>query len=278
LLLVGLISIALAGRGEEIEEHQTIRKMFAFDKGSSPEVVVDNFEGTIKATGYAGHEVQLVINETLKADSAERAQAGRREVHLEITRTNNAIQCYVDGPFRDKNGSFNFRGWKSYGYKIRHDFELKVPQQTELRLKTVDGKYIEVEKTSGKFEIENINGRISMTDVSGSGRVYALNDKVHVRFAENPGADSYFGSLNGNVDVWFQLRLSANVRLKTLNGKVFSDFPASYLPPQQPTRKSKGGKFVYKSGEFQGVRIGEGGPELKFDALNGNIRILSQEN
>ena len=29
--------------------------------------------------------------------------------------------------------------------------------------------------------------------------------------------------------------------------------------------------------EFQGVRIGEGGPELKFDAFNGNIRILSQE-
>jgi hypothetical protein len=278
LLFVCVISLALAARGEEIEEHQTIRKTFSFDDRSSPEVVVDNFEGSIRVTGYAGREVQLVINETSKADSPERAQAARREVRLDIKRTNNTIRCYVDGPFRSRDGSFNFRGWKSYGYRVRHDFELKVPLPADLRLKTVSGEEIEIEKTSGRFEIENINGEISMTGISGSGRVYALNGKVHVRFAENPAAESYFGSLNGNVEVWFQPRLSANVRLKTFNGKAFSDFPVSYLPPEQPTPRSRNGKFVYKSAEFRGVRIGEGGPELKFDAFNGNIRILSQEN
>ncbi len=277
LAFVCVMSLAFAARAEEIDERQTIRKTFGFDDASSREVVVDNFEGSIKATGYAGREVQLVISETLKADSAERAQAARRDVLLEITRTNDTIRCYVEGPFRCKDGSFNFRRWKSYGYKVRHDFELKLPQQTELRLKTVKGD-IEMEKTRGKFEIENINGGISMTGVSGSGRVYALNGRVHVRFAENPAAESYFGSLNGDVDVWFEPGFSANVRLKAFNGKVFCDFPVSYLPPEQPTQKSKGGKFVYKSGDFRGVRIGEGGPELKFDTLNGNIRILSQQN
>ena len=69
--------------------------------------------------------------------------------------------------------------------------------------------------------------------------------------------------------------MSAHARLKTFNGKAYSDFPVSYLAPDKPIRQSKDGKFIYKSGEFQGVRIGEGGPELKFDAFNGNIRILS---
>ena len=124
---------------------------------------------------------------------------------------------------------------------------------------------------------ENINGGIRMTDVSGAGRVYALNGKVRVRFTENPKADCYFGSLNGNVEVTFRPGLSANARLKTFNGKAYSDFPVSYLAADQPTKKSENGKFIYKSGEFQGVRIGEGGPELKFDAFNGNIRILNQE-
>ena len=88
-----------------------------------------------------------------------------------------------------------------------------------------------MEKTEGKFEIENINGGVRMTDIAGAGRVYALNGKVRVRFDANPGADCFFGSLNGNVEVSFRPQLSANVLLKTFNGQVYSDFPVSSLPP-----------------------------------------------
>jgi DUF4097 and DUF4098 domain-containing protein YvlB len=276
-VLCGL-AFSLLLRGGEPEEKQTIQKTFAFEEAAGArEVEVDNFEGSIQVTGYDGREVRLLVKETLEADSPERAKAARHDVRLEITQTNNAIRCYVDGPFRRRNGSVNFHGWEHYGYKVRYDFELQVPGQTGLRVKTVNGKDIEIEKTSGKFEVENINGGIRMTDVAGAGRVYALNGKVRVRFTENPTADCYFGSLNGNVEVWFRPGLSANARLKTFNGRAYSDFPVSYLPPDRPVKKSENGKFIYKSGEFQGVRIGEGGPEMKFDAFNGNIRILSGE-
>jgi hypothetical protein len=36
------------------------------------------------------------------------------------------------------------------------------------------------------------------------------------------------------------------------------------------------GKFIYKSNEWSAVRVGRGGPELSFDAFNGNIRILNR--
>jgi len=272
------LSFSFSAIGKEVEEKQTLRKTFAFDDAAGArEVEVDNFEGSIQVTGYDGREVHLVVNETLEADSQEKALEARREVRLDITQTNNTVRCYVDGPFRCRNGSISFHGWEHYGYKLRYDFELKVPQQTGLRVKTVNGRDLEIEKTSGKFDVENVNGGIRMTDVSGAGRVYALNGKVRVRFAENPRADCYFGSLNGNLEVSFRPRLSANARLKTFNGKAYSDFPVSYLAADKPMKKSENGKFVYKSGEFQGVRIGEGGPELKFDAFNGNIRILSHE-
>jgi len=277
LSVVLALSLSFSAYGKEVEEKQTLRKTIAFDAAAGArEVEVDNFEGSIRVMGYEGRELQLVVNETLEADSQEKAQAARREVRLDITQTNNSVRCYVDGPFRCRNGSTSFRGWEHYGYKLRYDFEIKLPQQTALRAKTVNGEDIAIEKTSGNFAVENINGGIQMTDVSGAGRVYALNGKVRVRFAENPRADCYFGSLNGNVEISFRPDLSANARLKTFNGKAYSDFPVSYLTADKPIRKSENGKFVYKSGEFQGVRIGEGGPELKFDAFNGNIRILSR--
>jgi hypothetical protein len=279
LSIVCALGLSFSALGKEVLEKHVIQKTFTFDDSAAGarQVEVDNFEGEIGVTGYDGQEVQLVVHETLEADSQERAEAARREVRLEMTRTNNAIRCYVDGPFRCRDGSIHFRGWQRHGYKVRYDFEVRVPRQTSLHIKTVNGKDIEVQRTSGQFEVENVNGGIRMTDVSGAGRVYALNGKVDVRFRENPAADCYFGSLNGNVEVYFRPGLSANARLKTFNGKAFSDFPVSYLPAEKPMKKTEDGKFIYKSGEFQGVRIGDGGPELKFDAFNGNIRILSRE-
>jgi len=278
LSAVCVLSLPMSMLGNEVEEKQTVQKTFVFDDArAAREVEVDNFEGSIQVTGYDGHEVRLVINETIEADSQEKAQAARREVRLDITQSNNTVRCFVDGPFRCRNGSIHFRGWEHYGYKVRHDFQLKVPQQTGLHLKTVNGEDVEIEKTSGKFEVENINGGIRMTDVSGAGRLYALNGKVRARFTANPGADCYFGSLNGNVEIAFRPQLSANVLLKTFNGQVYSDFPVSYLPSGKPTKKTKDGKFIYQSNDFFGVRVGDGGPELKFDAFNGDIRILSRE-
>jgi len=43
--------------------------------------------------------------------------------------------------------------------------------------------------------------------------------------------------------------------------------------PREPTREQRDGKFVYRSDRFSGVRVGQGGPELRFDAFNGNIHV-----
>jgi len=32
--------------------------------------------------------------------------------------------------------------------------------------------------------------------------------------------------------------------------------------------------FVYRSNEFTTLRVGRGGPELTFDAFNGDVRVL----
>jgi hypothetical protein len=124
--------------------------------------------------------------------------------------------------------------------------------------------------------VDNINGGVEMTDLSGSGKVYALNGRVKVSFRENPRAKSSFGSLNGEVRVSFQQELNADVRFKTFNGGVYTDYPVTYLPLPASAGERRGGKFVYKSSEWSAVRVGHGGPELSFDAFNGNIRLLNR--
>ncbi|HUO29765.1 MAG TPA: hypothetical protein VMU80_11155 [Bryobacteraceae bacterium] len=269
LVLAGLPLMAA-----EVVENETIQKTFPVSGSGPRKVVVDNVNGSIQVTGYSGSEVRLVAHKTLRADSPQAAERGRREVTLDILQDGTAVRFYVDGPFRCGDGGVHID--RDPGYQVKYDFELQVPRDTETNLKTINDGQITMANVSGDYAVNNINGGIEMRDVSGSGKVYALNGGVKVTFRENPQAKSSFGSLNGEVRVTFQPDLSADLRFKTFNGGVYTDFPVTYIPLSAAAGERHNGKWVYKSSDWSAVRVGHGGPELSFDAFNGNIRILSR--
>jgi hypothetical protein len=256
-------------------ENETIQRVFPAAKS----VDVDNFDGSITVTGSSTQEIKVEIRKTIRARSAEKVQEAKREVQLDMAPHDDGLRIYVDGPFRCKcgDGSINWRGSRFYGYEVSFDFTVQVPRDTSLRLRTVNRGNIRVENVAGTFDAENINGGLELVEVSGSGHAYALNRPVKVLFSRNPAAASDFGSLNGDVDITFRPGLSADLWMKTFNGHAYTDFDVSALPGRPGAREQRDGKFVYKSNEFFGVRVGNGGPELKFDAFNGDIRIRNRE-
>ena len=118
----------------------------------------------------------------------------------------------------------NYRGDDYYGYRVTFDYDIQVPFDTELVLKTINDGDIEVKKTTGDFTINGLNGGIDMEEISGSGSVRTLNGPVKVTFTRNPAKASEFHSLNGNVDVYFQPGLNADLNFHTLNGGIYTDF------------------------------------------------------
>ena len=103
--------------------------------------------------------------------------------------------------------------------------------------------------------------------------LYAVYDDIAVMFAEYPRAGSSFSSVNGDLTVMFPRSLTADLRLKTFNGKIYTDFDASRMAARPPVAERQGGKFIYKIDRSIGLRVGAGGPELGFETLNGDIRI-----
>jgi hypothetical protein len=258
-----------------VVENETIQRVFPAAKS----VDVDNFDGSITVTGSGTQEIRVEIRKTIRARSAEKVQEAKREVQLDTAPHADGLRIYVDGPFRCKcgDGSINWRGSRFYGYEVSFDFTIQVPRDTNLRLRTVNHGDIRAENIAGTFDAENINGGLELLEVSGSGHAYALNRPVKVLFNRNPAAASDFGSLNGDVDITFRPGLSADLWMKTFNGHAYTDFDVNALPGRAGVREQRNGKFVYKSNEFFGVRAGNGGPELKFDAFNGDIRIRNRE-
>jgi hypothetical protein len=271
-LLFACLPLTMAAA--EIEQNETIRKTYPLAGAGPKKVIVDNMNGSIHVTGYAGNEVQLVAQMRLRADSPETAGQARRDVKLDISQDANTVRFYVDGPFRCRDGGIHID--RDPGYEVKYDFELQVPQDTAIDLKTINDGEIKVAGIAGDYKVDNINGGVEMTELSGSGKVYALNGKVKITFRENPRGRSSFGSLNGEVRVSFQPDLNADVRFKTFNGGVYTDYPVTYLPLPAAAAERHDGKFIYKSSDWSGVRVGHGGPELSFDAFNGNIRILNR--
>ena len=122
-----------------------------------------------------------------------------------------------------------------------------------------------------------VNSGIEMTDVEGSGSVRTVNGPVKATFARNPTADCEFHTVNGKVDIAFRQGFGANVRMKTMNGGFFTDFDVTALPADGPeVNERQGTKYVYRSNRFTRVRVGSGGPDMRFETLNGDVLIRKQ--
>jgi DUF4097 and DUF4098 domain-containing protein YvlB len=152
-----------------------------------------------------------------------------------------------------------------------------VPRQARTVVSTVNNGDVRVDQIDGDFDVSDVNGGISMTGIGGSGDVHTVNGPITVRFAKNPTKPSSFRSVNGELDAYFPQDLSADLSFKTFNGQIFSDFEVSARPTQTAEAERRDGKYVYRSNRFRGARAGNGGPELSFDTLNGNVRLHKEQ-
>jgi len=271
-LLILMTALTLAYGDQQAKE--TIRQTLP----AASRLEVDNVQGYIHVSGYNGSEIQVVAEKTIDAESSERLEAAKQEVKLDVSRSGDSVILFVDGPFRChcEDNRWGTRDHGHRGYRVTFDFEIKVPVATILRLGTVNNGDVRVENTTGDFEISNVNRGIDMTEVSGSGRVHTVNGPIKVLFARNPSSACSFGTVNGSIETSFRGNLNADVRVKTFNGQAFTDYDVTALPRMVAAGERRDGKFVYHSDDFNGMRIGNGGPELKYDTLNGSIRIINR--
>ena len=276
VLILAMVTSTLS-RGDEnfrLEKKETIKEVFKF---TSPEkektVKIDNVFGSIIINGTPKTDVQLEAKKTLHADNQADLGKAEREVKLNMSEKDNQLDIYVDGPFRCRDGSVN---WSERDYTVTYDFVLQVPQQTSLILKTVNDGDILVKNVNGTFTIRNVNGHIELQDISGPVSCKTVNGRIRAAFREDPLAACAFTTVNGDLEVSCSPKLAADLRLKTLNGEIYTDYPSTYLPHKPETAHSENGRYVYHSDRFQGVRIGAGGPEIKMETLNGDIVIANK--
>ena len=267
------VSVGDYDRDLPVQEQETIQKSFSFSGAPHKSLEIDNVWGSIEVVGTNSDQVQLTVNKATRAESKDKLEQARKEVTLDITEQQGLLKLYVNGPFRchcdDGCGHREFEG-----YVVKMDFQLRVPRDIDIKVKTVSEGRVVVRDINGSFLVRNVNGDVEMSNIAGSGTARTVNGPVKVAFRQNPQEASDFRTINGNVELRFTQGLAADFRFKTFNGSIYSDFPVTALPVRAVQEEHRGAKVVFHADRYTGVRVSSGGPEIKVENLNGDIRIL----
>ena len=237
---------------------------------------VYNIDGFIKVEGYAGNKIILEIDKTITGKTDKIIEQGKSEFKLNFEQKNDEITAYISEPY-DSRPNINNRHNNDLHieYNVKVNYTIKVPYSTNLRVSTINNGDVTVLDVKGEIKANNINGAITLKNVSKVYEVHTINGNVDINYVTLPPDNSTYYTLNGQLTVTYPANLSADCSFKSFQGEFYTDFPEVEVMP------SKIKKIVEKDGEStrhklekgSNIKIGKGGLNLHFETFNGNIYI-----
>lgn len=181
----------------------------------------------IRVTGTDDNEI--VVSSTLEQKGrAETDDEGFRrldeETTFELVEEANVATLRIAGD----------NVWAAHGA----EFEIRVPRSTSLVIRTQAGGDIAIEGVEGDLDINSMNGEVRLVDIASSAVVNTMNGEISATFKRAPAKPVSFSTLNGEIDVRLPGDTKANLRMRTHNGSIRTNFPDQVL--QTKTEKNTG--------------------------------------
>ena len=109
-------------------------------------------------------------------------------------------------------------------------FEVTVPSDTSVQIQSSWGGDIAVEGLSGDLSVQGMNCDVSLEGVSGGTNIELMNGKVHASYTTIRADKAIsISSMNGPVVLKVPENSKANVRFRTHNGAILTDFNETQL-------------------------------------------------
>jgi len=239
---------------------QSEQLVINFPRSSFPgQLTFENPKGSIKVTGYDGEVI--VVTGTLRFRDEEKP-------------VNNGMQRIVQNPLdisAEVNGNSVSLQCRTTGKTV--DFDIKVPGNFSLKLKSLDNGTVEIVNINGEIEVENTSGDISLENISGSAVLSSVYGKISAVFREvNPEKPMMFTSLEGDIKITFPENINAGLKMKSEKGEILSDFDIKPVKRQSVETRVENTR-VYSLEDWVTGSINAGGPEYIIKSYNGNISL-----
>ncbi|WP_435624623.1 DUF4097 family beta strand repeat-containing protein [Flagellimonas sp.] len=281
LIVMLSLTLGLCGHhslAQKKEFSEVIKREVNISNASESDLVVKNVFGSISVEGYSGKTVQIEVERSIYAKTASDLELGKSELQVKITEQPNRVIVRPDAPYIEFDEEKLRYRWcdNSHDQSYEHNLNIKVkvPNAMVIDVSTVNNGEVSVKNTRGAYlRAENINGGITLTNITGKTKVNCINGPVTISYADNPKEPSEYYSLNGDINISYQKALSANISFKSMNGEMFTDFDINKQFTRTNKSLGKGSKPKFKVESKPVVQIGNGSVDFDFETLNGNVYI-----
>ena len=154
------------------------------------------------------------------------------------------------------------------------NFEIQVPARTNLDLSSRGGPIV-VEGVEGEIEVQSNGGPVTLTDVAGAVVATSHGGSVTARLSRVSADKAMsFTSFGGDVDVTLPASVKANVKLRSLQGDVYTNFDLLQQKPAAKTSTTrKDGSFHFEANDTIVGMINGGGPEIELRTYSGRVLL-----
>ena len=119
----------------------------------------------------------------------------------------------------------------------------------------------------GDIDINSMNGDVTLRDIGSSAVVNTMNGEISATFKHAPLKPVSFSSMNGEIDLRLPSDTKANLRMRTHNGSIRTNFPEGVL-------QAKTEKTVHVSADARPEAQAAGSGESRAD---GRSRAVERE-
>lgn len=267
-----------------LEKSDVLKREFTLTGAGPHQVEIDNVFGSVDVrTGPAGR-VTVEIRRAAEARRADDLELAFTEVTLLVDERPGHLDLGQDGPFRCNDDGFpraNRRRAGRFGCDWDPDYEVEwrwtvvVPADVDLEVSTVNGGDLKVAGVRGRVEASNVNGGVELSGLAGEVEGSTVNGEIRAEFARPPAEPASFETVNGEIELTLPASTGAELGFETMNGEIFTDFEVAAVP-QRATAKRDGGGHRYRIDRDAVVRIGNGGPRIDCQTLNGDIVVRAR--
>ncbi|ADB39351.1 DUF4097 family beta strand repeat-containing protein [Spirosoma linguale] len=152
-------------------------------------------------------------------------------------------------------------------------YTMKLPRKVALLYQETNwqGSLISISNMDGDLEIKTNNASIDLTNVTGPVVANTINGEVKVVYSTlSQGKPTAISTINGPVDITLPANAKANLKLRSINGEMYTDFDLGVKTSKDGMSKVGGGH------DIDGTTNG-GGVEMQLKTITSNIYIRKQK-
>ena len=235
--------------GTGIEARESWTRSYTVKPGATLSVKESN--GTIRVSASDGDKIEVNATKISKGSTEEAAKADLKEYSISEKATADLVE--LDSSTRSLQMVLHS--------SRRIEYEIKVPKGLNVTLKTANGE-IDVQGVGGQLTIEATNGDIEANELNGAADVTTVNGRVRLGFAKIHDGGVRCKTTNGQIIVTVPTTAKATLAARVLHGAIQTE--------NLPLQASE------DSHQRLNATIGGGGPEIRLETTNGEVRVVGK--